>query len=112
MIENPYIIPGKYVHVDFDDEAQRIELLHTFSSTVGYWHVQCPACGKIHERIVHRHWDDEQEGVVESHQIICMESKTTFFIEASAPFNVLRETKFGLTRDSKSEPDETYIVPF
>lgn len=100
MIDNAdrasYIVPG-------DDLFAPDELK-------SFWRVRCPACDKIHERIVHRHWDDEKKGVVESHQVICMETKTTFFIKAYAPFNILRETHFGLVKDGK--PSDDGSIPF
>jgi hypothetical protein len=102
MNDNPepaFIVPGEDV-TDIDT---------VLGMTRGYWFVKCPACGEVHERIIHKHWDDMIHDIVESHQVICMETKTTFFIAQEPPYAVLRTVHFGLTRDSvMPASDEDY----
>lgn len=101
--ERNYIIPG--------GTSNRWWL--SLDSNEGYWRVKCPACGKVHERLVHKHWDKEKGHPVESHQFVCFETKTTFFIAEYYPYPVLRETKFGLTKEGgagKDIPDDA--IPF
>lgn len=110
MNDNPkpdYVIPG----LDKHDDGTPANIF--MDGQRAYWFVKCPACGKVHERIVHQHWDDKLgvPGRVESHQVVCMTTQTTFFISGYYPFEVLREVHFGLTKDpaahSSDEP-----VPF